>query len=158
MSRANRALTTRLEDVQVGSIAFAPNLPLWSTPRVRLKCSCRLPEEPDQAKQRTQRAGGEVSRGESSEGAVQGHEEQHRGREEAAGLHSGQTPEGSECKPVCGTKTRLLPNPTKSFAELFIYLESNSDKVLNPFCLQRLQSYFVDGLKLFLSSRCQIKI
>lgn len=29
--------------------------------------------------------------------------------------------------------------PTKSFAELFVYLESNSDKVLNPFCVQRLQ-------------------
>lgn len=29
--------------------------------------------------------------------------------------------------------------PTKSFAELCVYLESNSDKVLNPFCVQRLQ-------------------
>lgn len=29
--------------------------------------------------------------------------------------------------------------PIKSFAEFFIYLESKSDKVLNPSCVQRLQ-------------------
>lgn len=68
-------------------------------------------EELDQTEQRTQRVGGEVTRGANSEGEIQGHEEQHRGREEAAGPHSRETPEGSECARVCSTTTRLPPNP-----------------------------------------------
>lgn len=74
MSRANRALTIRLEDVQVRSSVCEDHL-CGFTPLML----CVSVEELCQTEQRAQGAGGEITRGEVSEGAVQKHEEQHRG-------------------------------------------------------------------------------
>lgn len=101
---------------------------MWIFPMLPLLL-CHSAEELDQTKQWTQRVGGEATRGEDSEGAVQEHEEQHRGREEAAGPHSRETPEGSECSQVCGSVTFSPPNPHQIFFFSFfwscIYLISN---------------------------------
>lgn len=134
MSRANRALTTRLEDVQV---RLAAGTLIRAGPHRQFDTVTQMfllfLEELDQAEQRTQRSGGEVPRGENSKGAVQGHEEQHRGREEAAGPHSGETPEGSECTPVCGARTRLLPNPHQILCWVICICKVNQPKCSIPF-------------------------
>lgn len=102
MSRANRALTVRLEDVQVrragpaGAELDWAGLGRGSPHRSPDRCS-PSPEKLDPAERHAQGAGGDVTRGEKSEGAVQEHEEQHRGGEEVTGPHRRETPERSEC-------------------------------------------------------------
>lgn len=76
--------------------------------------SCLSLAELDKTEHWTQGSGGEVTRGEDSEGAVQEHEEQHRGWEEAPGPHSGETPEGGECTLLC-TETIIPANDYQIF-------------------------------------------
>ena len=106
MSRANRALTLRLEDVQVRWAAPNYTVGLYHEHGFTPSLLCSATEEPDQNERWTQGVGGAVTRGEDSEGAVQGHEEQHRGWEEAAGPNSGQTSEGGECSSTCNLLMR----------------------------------------------------
>lgn len=57
---------------------------------------CSAVEESHKTEQWAQGVGGEIPRRTYSEGAVQEHEERHRGWEKVAGPHSGQTSEGGE--------------------------------------------------------------
>lgn len=138
MSRANRALTTRLEDVQVGPAALTlkpcdPHRMCDSqVPLVLQRNLTKLSSEHKDLEEKFQE---ERAQKEQFKAMKNNIEDERRLLDRTVEKLQREV-SAHQCV-VQEHDSRQIP--TKSFAELCIYSQSKSDKVLNPFCVQRLQ-------------------
>lgn len=138
MSRANRALTTRLEDVQVGSAAltlkhFDPNRK--RDLNVSLVFQRNLTKLNSEHKELEEKFQEERAQKEQFKAMKNNIEDERRLLDRTVEKLQREV-SAHQCVVQKHDSCQI---PTKSFAELCIYLESKPDKVLNPFCVQRLQ-------------------